>query len=91
MLEIKPTPKFEKDIAYLSKKRRNMDDLKKVIDLLAEQKPLSPKYNDHQLSGGWKQYRELHVSWKPDLLLIYRIQENQLILQRTGSHEELFR
>ncbi|MCL1946006.1 MAG: type II toxin-antitoxin system YafQ family toxin [Chitinivibrionia bacterium] len=90
MLEIKPTEKFEKDIDYLNKKRRNMDELKKAIILLAEQKPIPPKYKDHQLSGEWKQYRELHITWKPDWLLIYRIFGNQLILQRTGSHDDLF-
>jgi mRNA interferase YafQ len=91
MLEIKPTDKFEKDIYYLNKKHRNMDELKKTVILLAEQKPIPPKYKDHQLSGEWKQYRELHITWKPDWLLIYRILGSQLILQRTGSHDDLFR
>ena len=90
MLEIKPTEKFEKDIKSLKKKRRNMDALKEVIKILAHEIPISPKYKDHQLSGQWKEYRELHVTFKPDWLLIYRVHDNQLILQRTGSHDDLF-
>jgi len=91
MLELKPSDKFEKDVSFLKKKHRNMEDLKEIISLLAEEKPIPPKYKDHQLSGKWRQYRELHVSWKPDWLLIYRVFNGQLILQRTGSHDELFR
>jgi hypothetical protein len=30
----------------------------------------------------------LHVTWKPDFLLLYKIHENELILQRVGSHDE---
>jgi mRNA interferase YafQ len=90
MLDIKPTEKFEKDIKKLKKKRRNMGELKEVIEILANKKPVSPKYKDHQLSGLWKDYRELHVSFTPDWLLIYRIHNEQLILQRTGSHDDLF-
>ena len=90
MLEIKPTEKFEKDVKKLQKKRRNMDELKRVILKLAQKEPLSPKYKDHQLSGAWRDFRELHISFKPDWLLIYMIHNEQLILQRTGSHDDLF-
>jgi mRNA interferase YafQ len=41
------------------------------------------------LSGDWEGYRECHV--KPDLLMIYRKTENDLLrLARLGSHSELF-
>jgi len=36
----------------------------------------------------------LNIVWKghitPDWLLIYRIEDDDLILERTGSHSELF-
>ena len=51
---------------------------------------LSTKYRDHQLTGSWKGYREIHI--EGDWLVIYRVekQELQLVLTRTGSHDDLF-
>jgi len=40
------------------------------------------------LSGSWKHHRECHIM--PDWLLIYRISEEELVLDRTGSHSDLF-
>jgi len=33
---------------------------------------------------------QLHITWKPDFLLLYKINKDELILQRLGSHDELF-
>ncbi len=51
---------------------------------------LSTKYRDHPLTGNWKGYREIHI--EGDWLVIYRVekQELQLVLTRTGSHDDLF-
>ena len=64
-------------------------------DLLTELKslvadfPLAPRYRDHDLTGDWVDHRECHL--KPDLLLIYRkVDDDLLILVRLGSHSELF-
>ena len=56
--------------------------------LLVLQNTLPKKYKDHSLIGNWRGHRECHI--KPDWLLIYRIQEQELNLERTGSHSELF-
>ncbi len=58
--------------------------------MLAEQKPLPPKYNDHALTGDYSGCRECHIS--PDWLLIYEIYEDELLLYltRTGTHSDLF-
>jgi mRNA interferase YafQ len=50
---------------------------------------LDYKYKDHQLKGSLKEYRECHI--KPDLLLVYKVEENVLILADIGSHSELFK
>ena len=34
---------------------------------------------------------QTHITWKPDFLLLYKIYGNELILQRLGSHDELFK
>ena len=51
---------------------------------------LPEEYNDHQLTGNLKDYRECHI--QPDWLLMYRIEKNILVLtlQRTGTHSDLF-
>jgi mRNA interferase YafQ len=61
-----------------------------VVQLLVEQKPLPEKYNDHALTGNWAGHRDCHIL--PDWLLIYRIDDESLILTatRTGTHSDLF-
>jgi mRNA interferase YafQ len=57
---------------------------------LCKQEQLDPKYHDHPLRGNYKGCRECHID--PDWLLIYRIDNDALILTavRTGSHSDLF-
>ena len=64
-------------------------DLRTVLESLASDTPLEPRYRDHDLSGDWAGYRDCHI--KPDLLLIYRKPDpDTLRLARLGSHSELF-
>ena len=67
-----------------------MELLDYVLQMLAEEKLLPKKYNDHALVGNYAGQRECHI--KPDWLLIYAVDEGKLILTatRTGSHSELF-
>ena len=48
------------------------------------------RYRDHELTGNYKDTRECHI--EPDWLLIYEIREEILVLMlnRVGSHSELF-
>ena len=43
---------------------------------------------DHTLKGNYVGRRECHL--EPDWLLIYKVEERDLILERTGSHADLF-
>lgn len=58
------------------------------ITTLQQGQTLAEKYVDHGLSGNWSNYRDCHV--KPDLVLIYKIENDILKLARIGSHSELF-
>ena len=60
----------------------------RVISKLKAGESLEDKNVDHPLTGNWLGFRDCHI--KPDLVLIYRIYENQLQLARIGSHSELF-
>ena len=64
-------------------------ELWEVIDALAENIRLPEAYHDHALRGGYEGCRECHV--RPDLLLVYRyVGDDVLMLERLGSHAELF-
>lgn len=64
--------------------------MEEVIELLANGETLPLKYKDHSLIGDYADCRECHIT--PDWLLIYQINNNELILYltRTGSHSDLF-
>jgi mRNA interferase YafQ len=56
---------------------------------IAKEEPLPPELRDHLLMGNFEGRRECHLAG--DWLLIYKIDENTVIFERTGSHSELLR
>ena len=82
------TGQFKKDYKRVKKQSKDPDDLRSVVEMLARRKPLPSKQRDHNLSGRCNKHRECHIA--PDWLLIYRIDGEDLILERIGSHSELF-
>ena len=68
----------------------NIDLLDDIIRALSRGDTLPEKNKDHALSGGWIGHRECHI--QPDWLLIYRIEDDILVLTlaRTGTHSDLF-
>ncbi len=83
------TAQFRKDYKLAKKRGLKMEALAEVVTLLAKGEALPEKNRDHSLSGNWIGHRECHVL--PDWLLIYRIEENVLVLTltRTGTHSDL--
>ena len=90
MLTIKYETTFKKDFKKAVKRGYNINLLEGVIELLANEQVLPPKYKDHRLTGDYSDCRECHIT--PDWLLIYKINNNELILYltRTGTHSDLF-
>ena len=88
MLLLKTTSRFLKDLKLAKKRGYDLDKLEAIVDLLQAQSPLPPKNKDHTLTGEWSYHRECHI--QPDWLLIYRIEATFLILERTGTHSDLF-
>ncbi len=89
-LEIRWTTQFKKDYKAAIKRNLKIELLDDVIRRLQRGETLDLKYKDHSLSGNWASFRECHIS--PDWLLIYKIENNKLILtlSRTGTHSDLF-
>ena len=87
---VKTTSQFKKDFKLAMKRGLNIDLLETVISTLALGEPLPDKNKDHALTGNWIGHRECHIL--PDWLLIYRIEEEVLILTlaRSGTHSDLF-
>jgi len=83
------TTQFKKDFKKIKKRGKEISKLINVIEILLERKNLDAKYQDHPLSGKFKDHRECHI--EPDWLLIYRRTKDELILERTGSHSDLFK
>ena len=83
------TTQFKKDYKKINKQQKNISNLTVVIEKLLSQKELEPKYMDHPLSGKYKNHRDCHIA--PDWILINRITKDELILERTGSHSDLFK
>lgn len=90
MLTIKYETTFKKDFKRVVKRGYHIPLMETVIDMLANEIPLHPKYKDHPLSGNYADCRECHIT--PDWLLVYKIDNDELILAltRTGTHSDLF-
>jgi mRNA interferase YafQ len=83
------TARFRKDLKRERKTDPSVETLlRKLISLLVEGKELPQKLKDHPLVGEWRDHRDCHL--KPDLVLIYKVDEAEVTLVRLGSHSELF-
>jgi len=66
-----------------------MSKLRGVLTLLIAAEPLPPRMKDHALTGDWAGYRDCHI--ETDWLVLYKIEGDDLVLARTGTHADLFR
>jgi len=81
---------FRKDLRLASKRGRDLEKLRQVLELLSKGEPLPRGLRDHPLKGDWVGHRECHLA--PDWLLIYQIDAaaGVIRLERTGTHSNLF-
>jgi len=87
---IEKKKEFRKGLKRCRKRGKNIELLDNVIFQLANGLQLEPKYDDHKLHGKYSDHRECHI--EPDWLLIYKIEDDKLILTltNTGTHSDLF-
>lgn len=88
MLNLEYSTRFKKDMKRYQQKQDVIDAFNEVIQLLLKKKKLPKKNVDHPLKGNYFGHRECHV--KPDVLLIYKVKDDTLAVERIGSHSELF-
>ena len=82
------TKQFRKDIMLAKKQGHNIEQFKLIAHSLLAGKTLDPIFRDHKLVGNYTGRRECHI--ESDWLLIYKIDNDNLIFERCGSHSELF-
>lgn len=89
MLELRFTSKFKKDYKRLKRQGKDLAKLEATLEMLARGEALAESMRDYSLGGTYRGHRECHI--EPDWLLIYRIDEGDLVLvaTRTGSHSDL--
>jgi mRNA interferase YafQ len=89
MLYIRTAARFRKSYKKILKSGSfDRTELEKVVEILSHEEKLPVNYKDHPLTGDMAGSRECHIEY--NLLLIYRIEDENLILGNIGSHPELF-
>ena len=84
------TKKYKKSYDLCIKRGLDINLLDYIVFQLANGQILDPHHKDHKLQGKYTGYRECHI--QPNWLLIYKIEDDKLILTltNTGSHADLF-
>ncbi len=83
------TKQFRKDLKRVKKRGKKSEKLKSILSKLIDGEALEKRYRDHVLVGNYQGRRECHI--EPDWLLIYKLEGNEIIFERTGSHADLFK
>ena len=88
MLKLNLTSQCKHDLKLCKKCNYNISLLNAIVNTLRIPASLPPENRDHALKGNYTERRECHIS--PDWLLIYRIDGNEIYLDRTSTHADLF-
>ncbi len=87
--DIRRSTQFKRDVKRVLKQGKDLERLLDVVQTLADGVPLFAIHRDHQLKGEYTGKRDCHI--EPDWILIYAVEDEELMLYRTGSHADLFR
>ena len=95
MLRLKPTEQFKRDLKKLQAKHVDLQQLKDVIDLIAQDTEASKtvlrqRHGAHALKGeGNKNTYDCHVDNNANFVLIWRRVQGEAIMVRTGTHQQI--
>lgn len=81
------TTQFERDLRLMQRRGKGVEKLKAILLKLINEEPLAERQQDHPLTGNYKGRRECHI--EPDWLLIYKLNDAEIIFERTGAHSNL--
>jgi mRNA interferase YafQ len=80
--------RFEKDIIRQKGRGKNIEKLATVAALLIQEGKTPSSFHPHKLSGEYEGLWECHL--EHDWLLVYEINDTEVIFIRTGTHADLF-
>ena len=83
------TRQFSKDLKLARKRGKSMEKLKLLVQSLTAEKMPDSIHRDHKLIGDYVGRRECHI--ESDWLLIYKLQGQTIVFERTGTHSDLFK
>ena len=89
-------PSFSRDLKRIRKRGLDERELSRVINLIIEntvasREELVRRHRMHSLKGAWAGSSECHVANAGNWLLVWREHDGVAFLQRTGTHDEIFR
>ena len=88
MKKLSQTKQFVRDIKQMRRRGKDLERLKAIVGRLARDGSLDAKHRDHAPAGSWKNCRDCHI--EPDWVFVYSMDANNLRLERTDSHSDLF-
>jgi len=97
MLELTKTNLYKKELKLMLKRGRDGQKMFDIITMILDNANqgvehhllLPEKYCLHKLIGKYKGYWECHI--EPDWLLVYYLDNEVLRLERTGTHNDIFK
>jgi len=93
MLNIKIEKSFKKDVEKAKKSgkysKEDFEILKQIIEQLSNAKEIDKRYKRHSLKGDMKGYEVVHI--KPDWILVFKIDDENLNLIMLGKHTQVYR
>ncbi len=90
MKQIRKSSKFKKDLKRYKNDKVKLSKLSSILHILANGEDIPQHYKPHYLKGKYKGCLECHI--ENDFLLIWiDPNDNTIILERLGSHSDLFK
>ena len=83
------TKQFDKDVKRSHHRGKNLEKFKIIVRTLLDGDPLDPIHRDHKLTGNYVGRRECHI--ESDWLLGYKIEGENIVFERLGTHSDLFK
>jgi mRNA interferase YafQ len=89
MREVIFSARFKREYKRALKRGCDASRLEEALHCLMAGTPLPDRFRPHKLVGEYTGFWECHLA--PDWLLIYDIDDETLVLTRTGTHADLFK
>lgn len=88
MRQLVRTSQFKRDFKRRILNATDAAALEDVLQRLISGAPFESRHRDHFLTNSRYRVRDCHV--KPDLVLLYELEGNEVRLRRLGTHSDLF-